>query len=76
MIHHTVGLYPNGETKSNGVPSEDLAAHIQYNITFRPGRALFVDGFCIYRGLGVRPELLEKYEGAKATMTRDTQPYV
>lgn len=32
MIHTTVGFYPNGSWKSNGVPSEDLAEHIAYNI--------------------------------------------
>jgi len=51
MIHHTRGVYTNGDYKDNGVSSEQLARHIQFNIIMRPGRALFVDGFCLYDGV-------------------------
>lgn len=56
QIHTTVGVYPNWKVlgdmgyKINGVASEDLSDHIKYNLTFRPGRALFVDGVCKHRG--------------------------
>lgn len=79
MIHTTIGVYPNKERKVNGVRSENLAEHIQYNIRFRHGRALFVDGKCIYKGVGVfdtwRDE--EKYEKEinHIELIRDTAPY-
>jgi len=47
-MHATVGVYKNGDMKTNIVRDEDLAFHIQYNIDNRPGRALFVDGECKY----------------------------
>lgn len=50
MIHTTIGIYPNGECKTNGVPSECLAGHIWYNINYRRGRALIVDGHLIHDG--------------------------
>lgn len=50
MIHHTMGVYPNGSRKHNGVAEEDLNNHIGYNKMFRPGRALFVDGLCVHEG--------------------------
>ena len=43
-IHHTRGVYANGEYKDNAVRAEDLESHIEYNKTFRFGRALLVDG--------------------------------
>lgn len=49
-IHHTMGVYRNGERKHNGVTSANLQNHIAYNITYRPGRALFVDGKCLHHG--------------------------
>lgn len=50
MIHTTIGVYNNGDRVINGVPSENLAFHLKYNIFLRPGRALFLDGHCIHRG--------------------------
>lgn len=50
MIHTTIGIYPNGEYKTNGVLSDHLASHIWYNLTYRPGRALVVDGYMIHDG--------------------------
>jgi hypothetical protein len=83
MIHHTVGVYPNDEhgcgRKHNGVTSENLARHIKYNLDFRPGRSLFVDGWCIYTGIGrtrERDEAVEKeLQANPRTMERDTAPY-
>jgi len=61
-IHTTVGLYPSGDYKVNGVDSEDLQGHIDYNTATRFGRALFVDGKCVYKGLGVTPAVIAKFE--------------
>ena len=49
-IHSTVGVYPNGDRKCNAVTHENILGHIHYNLSYRPGRALFVDGFCFCRG--------------------------
>lgn len=76
-IHTTIGVYPNGGHKVNGVKTEHLAEHIEYNKTFRFGRALIVDGEIVYLGAMSR-EKLEKYikerglEGIK--MKRCTAP--
>jgi hypothetical protein len=51
MIHTTIGLYADGSFKMNGVKPEHLEYHIEYNKTNRFGRALFVDGKCVYGGL-------------------------
>lgn len=76
-IHHTVGVYPNGEYKQNGVTHGLLKGHIDYNKVFRPGRALFVDGKCVHRG-ALSDEVLEKATAMVATLTpptRDTHMY-
>lgn len=77
MIHYTRGVYPNGQFKNNGVESKNIASHIWYNMSLRPGRALFVDGICLYEGINVSKELLDKHEkeleGKLATV--DTAPY-
>jgi hypothetical protein len=57
MIHTTIGVYPNGDYKTNGVSSENLAVHIWYNISMRPGRTLYVDGALIYKGIGFTDDL-------------------
>lgn len=49
-MHVTVGVYKNNEYKYNIVLDRDLEKHIEYNKTFRFGRALFVDGKCVNRG--------------------------
>lgn len=49
-MHVTIGVYKNGQYKYNIVRDEDLDNHITYNKNYRPGRALFVDGKCIYKG--------------------------
>lgn len=76
MIHYTAGYYANGDMKWNGVPTENLADHIAYNLSRRPGRAFFVDGKCLNRGYLTeeRCQEIEK-ELVGKTATRDTQPY-
>ena len=85
MIHHTVGVYPNGQMKSNGVfvdyddyfAENPLIRHKDYNVAHRPGRALFVDGICYYKG-HVSDEVLAQSAIKIAAMTKptkDTRPY-
>jgi len=73
-IHHTRGVYPNGSFKDNGVRSEDLEAHIEYNKNWRFGRALFVDGVLVYNGF-VAEEILNKHVGVVRKYQTDTIPY-
>ena len=77
MIHHTRGVYPNGDFKDNGVRPEDIEHHVGYNVLYRPGRALFVDGHCVYEGMGVSEELITEHSKPKnhKTMLRCTRPY-
>lgn len=49
-IHHTMGVYLDGNRVHNGVHPEDLQGHIEYNVAMRPGRAFFVDGICHHIG--------------------------
>jgi hypothetical protein len=78
-IHHTRSLYPNGDFHDNGVPDFRLKSHVEYNMLWRPGRALFVDGKCVYEGINVRPEAIAAMEAQLAerpvVMRRDTAPY-
>lgn len=77
-IHHTMGVYNNGDRKHNGVAREHLADHIQYNIAMRPGRAFFVDGVCMNTGyLGqARCDEIEKELAANPRVqTKVTTPY-
>lgn len=76
MIHTTIGIYPSGNYKVNGVSSENLQDHIEYNKKFRFGRALVVDGEIIYEGLGCKAAIKELEEVIKNTkITKDTAPY-
>jgi hypothetical protein len=50
MNHITIGVYTNGESKVNFVENKHLEDHIEYNKTYRVGRALFVDGKCVHEG--------------------------
>lgn len=59
-LHHTRGVYPSGDYKDNQVKAKDLNYHIWYNKFWRPGRALFVDGVCFNRGIGVNAETLKR----------------
>lgn len=73
----TVGIYPNGPSKTNGVSREDLPYHIWYNLNWRPGRALIVNGKIWYKGLGVTEEKLDsevtEYSGLAYAVS--TAPY-
>lgn len=60
-IHTTIGIYPNGFPKFNGVKAEHLEEHIQYNKDFRPGRALMVDGVIVYGGYESGKQVDEEY---------------
>lgn len=78
-IFTTIGVYPNGDMKLNGVKSENLKAHIEYNITHRWGRALFVNGVCKHRGY-LTNEKIAHYEklfksDSKYSLFKDTTPY-
>lgn len=77
-IHHTMGVYLNGNRVHNGVSDEHLAQHIEYNETFRPGRALFVDGKCRVQGY-LKPATIATIEAELAAkpmqMSRVTTPY-
>jgi len=59
-VHTTIGVYPNGNYKINGVKPEHLKEHIKYNKTMRFGRALLVDGVIEYIG-NWENDKLEKY---------------
>lgn len=59
-LHVTVGVYSNGQFKTNTVADEDLQNHIEYNKVMRFGRALFVDGECVYAGY-LSPERVEEW---------------
>lgn len=80
-IYTTVGVYRNQDYKVNGVEIDRLPAHVAYNLDYRPGRALFVNGICIYHGSLSVDEVLEwekKITEDRETFWRDedTQPYV
>lgn len=61
-IYTTIGLYPNGTYKTNGVSEEHIQSHIEYNKTFRPGRTLFIDGEVEYRGIGISDDTLKEFK--------------
>jgi hypothetical protein len=56
-LHKTYGVYPDGSWKRNAVECVDLAIHIEYNTTFRFGRALIVDGVVVYKGFVMQEKL-------------------
>lgn len=77
-IHHTMGVYANGDRKHNGVAATDLEAHIDYNLKMRPGRALFVDGKCVHRGYlteGQCKQIEHELTVDPILMDRITTPY-
>ena len=61
-----------------GSHPEGLEDHIQYQ-DCRPGRAFFVDGKCIYKGIGVSPASIDFWEAELAanprTFRAPTYPY-
>lgn len=77
-IHHCVGVYSSGDKIHNGVLSDDLNHHIEYCKTFRPGRAIFVDGKCIYRGYLTEQECVvveKELQESSFKITKVTRPY-
>lgn len=76
-IYTTVGVYPNGDYKTNGVSEEYLESHIQYNLDFRPGRAFFVEAKCLNKGYLSEEEVLIWVEKIKNIEIKEiTAPYV
>ena len=75
-IHTVIGVYANGCYVINGVPSKNLKDNIAYNKSARPGRAIIVDGKCMYKG-SVSGNVIIKVnqEHGKTRLTSDTQPY-
>ena len=71
MNHVTIGVYKNGQYKVNIVREEHLENHIEYNKTMRFGRALFVDGKCVYKGY-LTDEEVSIWTEKIATMKFDT----
>lgn len=59
--HLTVGIYANKDCVYNIVRDLDLASHIEYNKTFRPGRLLYVNGIRVHNGC-IKEEYLEEYD--------------
>ena len=72
MNHVTIGVYKNGQYHVNIVKEEHLKDHIEYNKTFRWGRALFVDGKCEHKGY-LTDEEVAKWTEKIAGMTFDTR---
>lgn len=73
-----MGVYRNGGRKHNGVLDEHLQDHIDYNVTFRFGRALFVDGKCVHRGYLSQEqcdEIEAELRSKPVVMTKCTVPY-
>ena len=71
-----VGVYPDGSKVFNGVLESDLKTHIEYNKTFRPGRALFVDGECVHEGQCYKDRIsIYKEEIKDIKINKCTRPY-
>jgi len=68
--YHTRGVYPNLDCQDNQVKREDLANHIEYNLLYRPGRALFVHGLCVSIGSLNREQILRIEAELKANPVR------
>jgi hypothetical protein len=81
-IHTTIGVYPSGQTKVNGVKDEHLDEHIQYNKDFRFGRALIVNRKLVYKGIGVQKKIINEIikeivnENPKYIQSKCTMPYI
>lgn len=79
MIHTTIGIYPNGSYKVNGVTDENLKDHVEYNKVNRFGRALIVNGEIVYKGMMKESDILEVIKSnnlKEIVKTKDTAPYV
>lgn len=78
-VHITIGIYPNGDYKVNGVLPEHLQDHIEYNKIYRFGRALMVDGELVYGGVsedGYFDEIIESKDLKNIRVSKCTAPYV
>lgn len=75
----SVGVYANDSMKDNYVDVSHLATHIAYNLSYRPGRAFFVNFHCLNHGyLGAQraDEWKEKLQRkGMPEMKRATTPY-
>ena len=81
QIHTTIGLYSDGTHVINGVSSNNLYSHVGYNVINRPGRALFVDGACAFKGSISNEAIAEFQQKMKENPDRfkankDTAPYL
>lgn len=77
-IHTTIGVYPNGSFKTNGVSDEHLSYHIEYNKKWRSGRALVIDNKIVYKGFLTEAQILEVIEQnnlKNLTFNKSTEPY-
>lgn len=72
MNHITIGVYSSGNYKVNIVRPEHLKHHIKYNKTMRGGRALFVDGKCVYAGY-LSEEKTKEWEEKISEMNIDSR---
>jgi hypothetical protein len=78
MIHTTIGIYLDGSYKVNGVQDQDLNSHIEYNKTFRFGRALIVDGKIVHLGyfkLEALQKIIQENNFTDLQMNSCTVPY-
>lgn len=79
-IFSSVGVYPNGDYKVNGVSEANIMDHIEYNKKYRPGRALFIEGYCYNKGGLTEDEVIEWNKRIMKNreaywLDVDTQPY-
>jgi hypothetical protein len=76
--HISVGIYASGNFVINIVHPDDLAYHIEYNKSRRPGRALIVDGESLNNGY-LKDDAIEEWKTKIAAMdinsARPTIPY-
>lgn len=56
-----VSVYGNGEYVINGVEIKEFSAYIRNTIKYGTGRALFIQGVCMYHGF-LPPNDVEKWE--------------
>lgn len=62
-LHNSVRVYNSDNFVVNAVKHDDIKSHINYNVTYRFGCALFIDGVCVYSGyLQSQPERIKEWE--------------
>jgi hypothetical protein len=47
-IYNSTRHYPNGPPTVNKVLKEHITDHVTYNVSYRPGCSLFIQGICVY----------------------------